>query len=155
MMTYQFTAKQHGTVQTYACFSAMDGPCLAFRSRQEGRKFTHPWQPTRLNGWNSVRLLVLSTESTRTNQCTSARTSRISGKQSRSSWTLLMNTVGIRPAQCVTPPPSFTMKLLQLQPFAAQAASPQQLLLCEIIIEIRVRSAECLAAAKQHMLGFP
>ena len=24
--------------------------------RQEGRKFTHPWQPTRLNGWNSVYL---------------------------------------------------------------------------------------------------
>ena len=21
---------------------------------QEGRKFTHPWQPTRLNGWNKV-----------------------------------------------------------------------------------------------------
>ena len=22
--------------------------------RKEGRKITHPWQPTRLNGWNSV-----------------------------------------------------------------------------------------------------
>ena len=25
-------------------------------TRKEGRKFTHPWQPTRLNGWNSVCL---------------------------------------------------------------------------------------------------
>ena len=24
--------------------------------RKEGRKFTHPWQPTRLHGWNSVCL---------------------------------------------------------------------------------------------------
>ena len=22
--------------------------------RKEGRKFAHPWQPTRLNGWNNV-----------------------------------------------------------------------------------------------------
>ena len=66
-----------------------------------------------------------------------------------------MNTIGIRPAQCVTPPPSLTIELLQLQPFAAQAASAQQLLLREIIIEMRVQSAECLAAAKQRMLGFP
>ena len=40
-----------------------------------------------------------------------------------------MNTVDIRPAQCVTPPPSLTIELLQLQPFTAQAAPPQQLLL--------------------------
>ena len=24
----------------------------------EGRKFTHPWQPTKLNGWNSVCVAV-------------------------------------------------------------------------------------------------
>ena len=66
-----------------------------------------------------------------------------------------MNTIGIRPAQCVTPPPSLTIELLQVQPLAAQAASAQQLLLREIIIEICVQSAECLAAAKQCMLGRP
>ena len=27
---------------------------IACLDRKEGRKFTHPWQPTRLNGWNSV-----------------------------------------------------------------------------------------------------
>ena len=30
--------------------------CNFFVPRKEGRKFTHPWQPTRLNGWNSVCL---------------------------------------------------------------------------------------------------
>ena len=29
---------------------------LILQERKEGRKFTHPWQPTRLNGWNSVCL---------------------------------------------------------------------------------------------------
>lgn len=66
-----------------------------------------------------------------------------------------LGNIGIRPAQCVTPPPSLTAELLQLQPSAAQAAPPQQLLLSEIIIKICVQPTESLAAAKQGMLGFP
>ena len=77
------------------------------------------------------------------------------GNQSGPSWALLMNTVSIRPAQCVMPPPSLAIELPQLQFLAAQAASAQQLLLCEILIEIRIQPAACLAAAKQRTFGFP
>ena len=42
--------------------------------RKVGRKFTRPWQPTRLNGRNSVCPLILSIESIKTNHRNSERT---------------------------------------------------------------------------------
>ena len=59
---------------------------------------------------------------------------------------LLVHTTSIRPAQCVTPPPSLAAELLQLlQPLPAQATSACKLLSCQIIIKVYTHGM------KQHL----
>ena len=64
-----------------------------------------------------------------------------------------MHTIGIRPAQCIAPPPSPAPELLQVQPLAAQAASACKLPPCKIIIKIYIQFASGPALPKECVLG--
>ena len=66
-----------------------------------------------------------------------------------------MHTTSIRPALCITPPPSLPAELLQLQPLPAQATSACKLLPCQIIVKVYPQPAEGLALTKERMLGIP
>ena len=66
---------------------------------------------------------------------------------------LLVHTISIRPAQCITPPSSLAVAMLQLQSLAAQATSACKVLSCQIIIKIYIQPAKDPALATERMLG--